>query len=101
MKFTTLTIGLILLLQLQAQQTVDNSTAINTVPFKLAALEPGVCAYGQFYFKTNATAATVLYACTATNTWSQQGVVATCPPSGSTEINAREVNQHRSGALSR
>lgn len=33
---------------------------------------PGTCTVGQRYTKTDATAAAVLYVCTATNTWTQQ-----------------------------
>lgn len=64
-----------------ATQTADNTFvgrqdatgASSTAPIKAGTSLPASCAVGDLYFKSNATAAKVQYACTATNTWTQQG----------------------------
>lgn len=48
----------------------DYSTATINLPSGTAT--PASCVVGDFFFKTNATAGQNIYACTATNTWTQQ-----------------------------
>jgi hypothetical protein len=47
--------------------------AASTAPNKVGTSLPGTCTVGDTYLKTDATATQVLYACTSTNTWTQQG----------------------------
>jgi hypothetical protein len=51
----------------------DSSGASSTAPVKIGTSTPATCVVGDLYVKTNATATNVLYACTATNTWTAQG----------------------------
>ncbi len=53
---------------------VDNSGAVSTKPAKSGATLPATCSVGEEFFKTDATAGQNKYGCTATNTWTQQGV---------------------------
>jgi hypothetical protein len=48
---------------------VDFSTATTTKPFKSGTVFPSVCAVGEAFFKTDASAGANLYSCTALNTW--------------------------------
>lgn len=52
---------------------VDNSGATTTKPSKAGTSLPGTCSVGESYIKTDATAASQWYLCTATNTWTAQG----------------------------
>ncbi len=52
---------------------VDASGATATTPAQTGTSLPGTCTVGQVYFKTDATATSVLYSCTTTNTWTPQG----------------------------
>lgn len=52
---------------------VDNTGATTTKPMKTVTSLAGTCAVGEVVNKTNATATAVIYACTATNTWTAQG----------------------------
>lgn len=49
-----------------AQQVVDNSTAVSTVPFRVATLEPGSCAVGQYYWNTTMN---IVRRCISANVW--------------------------------
>jgi hypothetical protein len=52
----------------------QNATgAASTAPNKVGTSLPGTCTVGDTYVKTDATATQVLYVCTSTNTWTQQG----------------------------
>ena len=51
----------------------DFSGASTTKPMKTGTSAPGTCAVGEFFFDTDATAGSNVYACTATNTWTLQG----------------------------
>jgi len=48
------------------------NSADATAPNKSGTSAPGTCTVGDTYLKTDATATQVMYACTATNTWTQQ-----------------------------
>lgn len=52
---------------------VDMGSAIRTRPAKSGTSLPGTCTVGDQFFKTDATAGSNLYGCTATNTWTAQG----------------------------
>src|SRR5581483_9222120 len=54
-------------------KSVDFSAASATKPFKTGTSLPASCNVGEAFFKTNATAGSNFYACTATNSWSLQG----------------------------
>jgi hypothetical protein len=58
---------------LTARGTVNMSAATTTKPMKSGTSLPGTCSVGEFYNKTDATNTAVIYACTATNTWTAQG----------------------------
>lgn len=70
-----------------ATQTADNTFvgrqdatgASSTAPIKAGTSLPASCVVGDIYVKTNATATNMLYACTATNTWTAQGGAGTKP----------------------
>lgn len=51
----------------------DISGHTSTAPIKKGTSLPATCAVGQLYNKTDATATSVIYACTSTNTWTAQG----------------------------
>lgn len=55
----------------------DISGKTSTMPIKKGTSLPATCSVGMLYFKTDATNTNVLYACTATNTWTAQGTAAT------------------------
>src|ERR1043166_9725940 len=44
-----------------------------TYPFKIGTTLPSTCSVGMSFFKTNATAGSNIYVCTATNTWTVEG----------------------------
>jgi hypothetical protein len=44
-----------------------------TYPFKIGTTLPSTCSVGMSFFKTNATAGSNIYGCTATNTWTVEG----------------------------
>src|ERR1043166_7207122 len=44
-----------------------------TYPFKIGTTLPSTCSVGMSFFKTNATAGSNIYSCTATNTWTVEG----------------------------
>lgn len=50
----------------------DISGKTSTAPIKKGTSLPATCTVGQLFDKTDATNTAVLYACTATNTWTQQ-----------------------------
>jgi hypothetical protein len=52
---------------------VNMSAATTTKPMKSGTSLPGTCSVGEFYNKTDATNTAVIYACTATDTWTAQG----------------------------
>jgi hypothetical protein len=52
--------------------TFDISGKTSTAPVKKGTSLPVTCGVGELYFKTDATSAAVLYACTASNTWTRQ-----------------------------
>jgi len=56
-----------------ATARINNSGALSTKPVKAGTSLPATCSVGEFYNKTDAAANAVLYACTATNTWTPQG----------------------------
>ncbi len=51
----------------------DISGKTSTAPIKKGTALPGTCSIGQFFFDTDATAGSNLFACTASNTWTLQG----------------------------
>ena len=51
----------------------DFSNFSYTFPFKIGTTLPSTCTVGMSFFKTNATAGSNIYGCTATNTWTAQG----------------------------
>lgn len=55
----------------------DISGKTSTAPIKKGTSLPGTCSVGMLYFKTDATNTSVLYACTASNTWTAQGTSTT------------------------
>jgi len=55
----------------------DISGKTSTAPIKKGTSLPATCSVGMLYFKTDATNTNVLYACTASNTWTAQGTAAT------------------------
>ncbi len=61
----------------------DISGKTSTAPIKKGTSLPATCSVGQLYNKTDATSSAVLYACTATNIWTQQGATS---PSCTTTI---------------
>src|SRR5690242_6499077 len=50
---------------------VDFSASTATTPTGVGTNLPGTCIVGQQFFKSNNSAGTELYLCTATNTWTQ------------------------------
>ena len=50
---------------------VDFSASTVTTPTAVGTSLPGTCTVGQQFFKSNNSAGTELYLCTATNTWTQ------------------------------
>lgn len=60
----------------------DMSGASSTKPMKAGTSLPGTCSVGEFYNKTDATSTNVIYACTATNTWTAQGGSGSTPGTG-------------------
>lgn len=52
---------------------LDASGAAATKPMKAGTTLPATCSVGELFNKTNATATAVIYACIATDTWTQQG----------------------------
>jgi len=57
---------------LTSKGPVDSTSATSTAPIKSGTSLPGTCSVGQLFFKTDAANTGVLYACTATNTFTQQ-----------------------------
>ncbi len=51
---------------------VNAGGATSTAPHKTGTSLPATCTIGQTYFKTDSINTAVQYACTATNTWTQQ-----------------------------
>ena len=50
-------------------KSMDFGAATSTRPFQTGTALPATCAVGNVFFKTNATAGSNVYGCTATNTW--------------------------------
>jgi len=55
----------------------DASGAASTAPNKVGTSLPATCTVGDTFFKSDATISAVLYACTATDTWTQQSGITT------------------------
>jgi hypothetical protein len=53
-------------------RNVDFTGAVSTRPLKTGSALPATCQVGDMFFKTDASAGSNLYGCTATNTWSGQ-----------------------------
>jgi len=53
---------------------VDFQTAPYTKPLKSGVALPAACAQGEMFFVTSAAPGTNLFGCTATNTWTAQGI---------------------------
>jgi hypothetical protein len=51
----------------------DAGGAASTAPNQVGTSLPGTCAVGDTYFKSDATAGSNVYGCTATNSWTVQG----------------------------
>lgn len=63
------------LINLQTQgRNVDFSSFSFTRPEAVGSALPSTCQLGQLFFNSGASAGSNLYACTASNTWTQQGV---------------------------
>ena len=59
-------------IHLQTQsKAIDFANANSTRPAKTGTTLPVVCATGEVFFKSNATAGSNLYGCTSTNIWTQ------------------------------
>ena len=59
-------------IHLQTQsKAIDFANANSTRPAKTGTTLPAVCGLGEVFFKSNATAGSNLFGCTATNTWTQ------------------------------
>lgn len=58
----------------------DLSTATKVKPFPLSAQLPATCSVGETIFRTDVAAGQNVYACTATNTWTQQGFASVLDP---------------------
>lgn len=56
-----------------ASDTIDLGSKTSTAAHKKGTSLPATCAVGQSYQKTDASAASQWYLCTATNTWTAQG----------------------------
>lgn len=63
--------------------TFDISGHTSTAPIKKGTSLPATCGVGEFYDKTDATAGSNLYSCTATNTWTTIGGSGGGSPAGS------------------
>lgn len=51
----------------------DATGAASTAPNKVGTVLPAACTVGDTYYKSDATAGSNVYGCTATNTWTVQG----------------------------
>jgi hypothetical protein len=73
-KTLTLLLGLLVAGPLLAQQTVDNSTALWTIPWPLVTAFPGTCNLGEVIEFRNLTIGNNIYICGTTNNWVLFGV---------------------------
>ncbi len=60
--------------------SLDASGAITTKPAQSGTSLPATCGVGELYYKTDATAGSNVYGCTATNTWTVQTGTAIASP---------------------
>lgn len=64
------------------ERAVDFTSTLYTKPARVVSMLPGTCSLNEIVLLTSASPVGRLWVCTATNTWTQQGVTGvTCDPS--------------------
>lgn len=81
-------------------KSVDFSSSPSTRPVQVGTTLPASCQTGQLFFKSDATAGSNLYGCTATNAWSvQNGADAGTPATMTSQLGDLQVTRTSNSVL--